>query len=314
MNLKKVRTGGIPDSRLELKKGMPNNRNLVPIVKNQTHFYNLQYIGTLFIGTNRQKMDFVFDTGSTQLWVPMDGCIGCANGNKYVPTDEFEATGVTDYISYVKGYVSGEVFTDVVRFTEYGFPLRISMLGVTYGEDNQGMQADGILGLSPSENQNDELLVKKLYFTKTIDIHAFGVSYLNEGEDSKIIFGGYDKTIVPSLDNFTWFDLVDTFYWSINITGVFHHGENLNASETVGVLDTGTSLVYFNYNTFLPIWEDIQSKHEECGINSGGWYYCYCDGVQNFTDITIQISGVNVTFPGYSYVEYNPPDGNFAGV
>lgn len=190
----------------------------------------------------------------------------------YVPTEEYEDLGIPSNITYGKGYVEGEIFSDVVRFTKNGFPCRIKILGVDYSVDNEGMNADGIVGLSPKESGNKELLVKKLYLTKSIDIYAFGVSYLFTDEQSKIIFGGWDKTIVPSLNNFTWFPLVNTNYWSINITGAFFAGVNLKPIETIGILDTGTSLLYLNYATFSQMWTKIKTKFTSCST-SNGWYY-----------------------------------------
>lgn len=105
--------------------------------------------------------------------------------------------------------------------------------------------------------------MEKLFNTKTISANAFGVSLKYQNETSKIIFGGYDKTIVPSFGAFIWFPLVNTDYWSVGITEVFYNGIPLNATEDVGVLDTGTSLVYFNNNTFQPIWADIVSRHAD---------------------------------------------------
>lgn len=128
--------------KYENSTGVHRN-NLPSVTKNQTNYSNLQYVGTLFIGTAQQSLKFVFDTGSTQLWVPMAGCYGCATLNKYTPTADYESLNISDSISYAIGYVSGKIFQDVVRFTKNGFPCRIYILGVTYGQDNSGMQADG---------------------------------------------------------------------------------------------------------------------------------------------------------------------------
>ena len=36
---------------------------------------NVQYYGSLYLGSGKEKHDFIFDTGSPWLWVATTGCI-----------------------------------------------------------------------------------------------------------------------------------------------------------------------------------------------------------------------------------------------
>jgi hypothetical protein len=49
-------------------------RNLKSITKKISNFKDLQYFGTLYIGPNKQKMTFIYDTGSSWFWIPTDLC------------------------------------------------------------------------------------------------------------------------------------------------------------------------------------------------------------------------------------------------
>jgi hypothetical protein len=48
-----------------------------------TNYFNYQYIGTIFVGSNDQPMKVLFDTGSTWLWLPSSDCPAneCARGH-----------------------------------------------------------------------------------------------------------------------------------------------------------------------------------------------------------------------------------------
>ena len=56
----------------------PNEENpirmLKSITKEITNFKDLQYFGELYIGSNKQKMTFIYDTGSAWIWVPTELC------------------------------------------------------------------------------------------------------------------------------------------------------------------------------------------------------------------------------------------------
>lgn len=208
-----------------IKDGEGVRRRLfMEIEKNFTNFGNLYYTATIYIGSNHQEFEIMYDTGSTVLWIPFEGCTGCGSGErKYFPSDTWTPSGQRHEIQYGKGYIEGDLGRDYVRFTKDGFPLVLTFMGADNGRDNEGFNVEGLIGLSPSAySNNQDLITQQLFNARLIKAHTFGVGYLhyNAGQ-SKITFGGFDKEIVPSEDLFTWFPLINRWWWSINISGVY---------------------------------------------------------------------------------------------
>ena len=94
-------------------------RGLEVIEKTMENHQNLQYYATLYIGSAEQEMTFIYDTGSTFLWVPLSNCSDCHTDNLYNEdsSNTFSTSGVEDSITYGKGSVAGIVFTDNVKAT-----------------------------------------------------------------------------------------------------------------------------------------------------------------------------------------------------
>jgi hypothetical protein len=91
-------------------------RGLVSYTKTMTNFRNFQYYSTLYIGADSKEMTFVYDTGSTTLWLPLEACAGCSSTNrKYTPTSTYIDSGTAATINYAQGSVSGTYATENVR-------------------------------------------------------------------------------------------------------------------------------------------------------------------------------------------------------
>jgi len=53
------------------------------IEKNLYDYFDIQIFSQIYIGSNKQKFDLIFDTGSSWVWVGHDLCNTCANPSKF---------------------------------------------------------------------------------------------------------------------------------------------------------------------------------------------------------------------------------------
>jgi Eukaryotic aspartyl protease len=96
-------------------------------------YANAQYYGSIEIGTPKQTFQVIFDTGSSNLWVPQIGCTHC--GNPYFGTKKskynhnisssYLEDGTDFEIMYGSGSVTGYFSTDDGTFFYYAYSVLV---------------------------------------------------------------------------------------------------------------------------------------------------------------------------------------------
>jgi predicted nucleic-acid-binding Zn-ribbon protein len=114
------------------------------------NFDDTQYYGQIAIGNPHQEFLVLFDTGSSNLWVPGSTCKNCGAHNFYQSNDSttYIANGTTFEIRYGTGSLKGYLSSDIVYVGNINDR-------VTFGEatDEPGIvfkeaKFDGIFGLA----------------------------------------------------------------------------------------------------------------------------------------------------------------------
>ena len=90
-------------------------RGLAEVNITMTNTQDAQYYASLIIGSNSHTATFIWDTGSSILWVPLANCTGCPSTNKYTTAPSYVSTGVANNITYAQGSVSGILANDQVK-------------------------------------------------------------------------------------------------------------------------------------------------------------------------------------------------------
>jgi len=250
---------------------IPLQKQYVPVVKNgKTIAYKTAYFGELEAGTPAQTFTVVFDTGSGHLVLPSISCRTetCAKHRRY---DRVASSSAVDIeyngtplkadakerdqivVSYGTGKVTGEFVQDKVCVggsTGTCVTLR-AVLAIDMTVDPFSHFAfDGVmgLGLDSLRLKPEFSLFGEMYAQNSQMLPQFSVflSRHEDGAESMITFGGYDKEKASSDIEWAPVALSELGYWLVQIKQV-RIGDTVLEDCADGncraILDTGTSLL-----------------------------------------------------------------------
>uniref|UniRef100_A0A669CWS8 pepsin A n=1 Tax=Oreochromis niloticus TaxID=8128 RepID=A0A669CWS8_ORENI len=247
--------------------------------ESMTNDADLSYYGTISIGTPPQSFSVIFDTGSSNLWVPSVYCNSTACG------DLFRLQMVTAVLHVQVGGISvaNQVFG--LSQTEASF--------MTY------MQADGILGLAFQSIASDNVVpVFNTMITEGLVSEPIFSVYLsgNSEQGSEVVFGGTDSTHYTG--TITWIPLSSATYWQINMDSVTINGQTVACSGGCqAIIDTGTSLI-------VGPTTDINNLNSWVGASTdqSGDAIVNCQNIPSMPDVTFTLNGNAFTVPASAYV------------
>jgi hypothetical protein len=259
-------------------------------------YTNVQYYGSISLGTPAQTFTVVFDTGSANLWVPSKK-FGSHAVYDHTRSSTYKADGSRFAIQYGSGPVSGTVSKDTLRIgsltvanQEFAEITVTSGLGSLYSTG----KFDGILGLafdSISEN-NLPTPFGTLVNNGALDEPVFAF-YLGktDGGIGELTFGGIDSSRYTG--DITYVPVTQKTYWSVNLDSVGVNDQQLTG-VTDAIVDSGTSFIYGPSST-------ISSLAEQVGATqySDGDYVLDCDG--SYPDVTFTLSGNTFTLTQSDY-------------
>ncbi|XP_067397570.1 pepsin A-like [Emydura macquarii macquarii] len=266
-----------------------------------SNYMDIEYYGTISIGTPAQEFSVLFDTGSSNLWVPSVYCSSapCSNHNRFNPADSstYEATNESLSIQYGSGSMTGLLAYDTVQVGSIVDTKQIFGLSETEpGSAFEYSQFDGILGLAfPSiassgatpvfDNMMNEGLVSQDLFSVYLSS--------NEQSGSFVMFGGIDSSYYTGSLN--WIPLSAETYWQITLDSITMNGEAIACSGGCqAIIDTGTSLLAGPST-------GISNIESAIGV-SDGTVRISCSDVSSLPNIVFTINGIEFPVPASAYI------------
>jgi phytepsin len=243
-----------------------------------TNFMDTQYYGEIALGTPPQPFQVIFDTGSSNLWIPSSECsyfsIACRLHNRYSALDSttHKEDGREFSIQYGSGSLSGYLSKDTLDFG--GLQIEDQLFAEALSEPSISFIAakfDGILGMGFPEIAIDKVLPP---FQNAIEqgllpepVFSF---WLNRkptkqgGEEDvggELILGGVDPDHYTG--ERTWLPVTRRGFWQFGMDGLYlgsvsptntNSGGESSLQQQLGkimgcksgcqaIADTGTSLL-----------------------------------------------------------------------
>ncbi|XP_047466064.1 pepsin A-like [Mugil cephalus] len=267
-----------------------------------TNDADLSYYGIISIGTPPQSFKVIFDSGSSNLWVPSVYCSSpaCNNHVKFNPgmSSTYRNIGSPLNIQYGTGSMTGFLAYDTV--TVGGLPVSNQIFGLSETEAPfmQYMRADGILGLAyPSLAASGATPVFDTMMKEGLVNQDLFSVYLssNSQQGSVVTFGGVDPNLYYG--TISWIPLSSETYWQITVDSVTVNGQVVACSGGCqAIVDTGTSMI-------VGPQDSISNINRWVGANyQNGDYVVNCNNVNQMPDITFHIYGQQFTLQGAAYV------------
>ena len=158
----------------------------------------MQYYCKIFLGTHKESMNVILDSGSNLVWVPGKNCQNCRTyTNKYDPflSNTSKISNEKVNITYAKGRVSGGIIEDSISFIKKhkagSSELTDFRIVLVDKEENlTGTLSDGIVGMGiDMEGKSRNSLIYSLYETGVISTPQF-TFYLSDSKKLSRLYLG----------------------------------------------------------------------------------------------------------------------------
>jgi len=233
---------------------LPKLTGGVPIGLN--NFADTQYYGPITLGSPDQPFGVVFDTGSSNLWVPSQKCPwddwACDLHNKYFSdkSSPYVKNGTTFRIEYGSGETSGFISRDLLKLGS------IHVQNQDFGEATEETgpsfilaEFDGILGLAFETISVDHVtpVWYNILSQKLVDDPVFAF-WLSKTPDLKLGGGEMDLGGIDTAKftgPVTYVPLTSDTYWEFTVDEFQLGGTSLSwcNGSCRAIADTGTSLI-----------------------------------------------------------------------
>ncbi|GJJ70347.1 hypothetical protein EMPS_02696 [Entomortierella parvispora] len=272
---------------------------------------DLEYYGTVSVGTPAQKVKLDFDTGSSDIWFPSSTCntSACKKHTRFNASKSktYKKDGRKWNIGYGDGSsASGILGSDIVNVG--GISVR-QTIGLATAESSQFASSpeDGLFGLAFSTIESvsgvktfmDNAIAAKAISQPVVSVFLPSVRR-NGGKGGEYLFGAIDKTkYTGNLHNVP---VSQQGYWQILIEDASYNGVSLKQTSQ-GIVDTGTTLVIVSDAAAKAIHGKIKGAKND---PNNGWVVP-CSLTSSKENVGFKLNGKTFNVP-LADVAYEPLD------
>mmetsp|Transcript_26124 Transcript_26124/g.42045 ORF Transcript_26124/g.42045 Transcript_26124/m.42045 type:complete len:371 (-) Transcript_26124:190-1302(-) len=261
-----------------------------------------QYFGEISIGTPAQKFQVVFDTGSSNLWVPSSKkkSILPDSHSKYdsSKSSTYVANGTNFAIQYGSGSLSGFLSQDTVTVGDLTVEKQVFAEATNEpGISFKVAKFDGICGMAFQSISVDGVTPVWYGLLDQSDskVFAFYLGSTNKQQQSEMLIGGIDEKHYTG--DITYVPLTSKTYWQFKVDSMTV-GSDVNEQNFQAIADTGTSLMAGPSPVMSAINKAIGAKK----MIIGNEYQVDCSKIDSMPTVNIQLNGKNFPLAPQDYV------------
>ncbi|XP_072399514.1 cathepsin D-like [Diabrotica undecimpunctata] len=274
-----------------------------------TNLHDMGYSGEIGVGTPPQKFSVIFDTGSTDLFVPSSKCINdvnnknlCNNLTQYdsSKSSTYHANGTGYFSEYGSGLVLGFLSEDSVEVG--GIVVKNQIFAEAIVQYGTFDDFDSILGLAyPSlSSQRIPPVFQNMINQKVLDkaVFSFYLSQAANGDKGELLLGGSDPKYYKG--EFTYVPVSEKGFWNVTADGISIGEQRLCTDRCNVIVDTGTSFILGpDVNV---IYEKIGAKAVPCNTNDTCYIIDCNTNLNDFPDLVFSFGGKQFTMPAKTYI------------
>merc|ERR1711988_490955 len=255
-----------------------------------TDYSDAQYYGHLSIGTPAQEFKVIFDTGSSNLWVPSSETSIIHWNPLHTKYDHkksstYVANGTDFSIQYGSGSLTGFVSEDTVTIGNVSVPSQL----FCEATNEPGLafkigKMDGIMGMAFQRIAVDGIKPPWYDILGTSGMENKFAFYLGKGSggNSEMVLGGVDPSHYTGEIHYV--PLTLDAYWMFKMDK-FSIG-SVSESDVTVIADTGTSLLAGPTDFITKVQEAIGATPL-----AHGEYTLDCSKLDSLPDVTITLNG-----------------------
>ncbi|KAF9401172.1 Vacuolar protease A, partial [Podila epigama] len=261
------------------------------------------YYGDVTVGNPPQTFSVVFDTGSSNFWVPSTHCnsIACFLHRRFdsEKSSTFKPNGTQFAIQYGSGSLEGIISNDnvevggvVIKHQDFGESVKEPGLAFAFGKFDGifglGYDTISVLGVVPP--------FYNLVNQKLIDEPVFGFYLANADGNTggQMTLGGVDSNHYEG--ELQYHDVRRKGYWEINLNKIALGDEEVDL-DAGAVIDTGSSLIVLQTALAEMINKQLGAKK-----NYAGQYTIDCSAVPSLPEFSFFFGKTKYTLQGSDYV------------
>ncbi|KAF9981943.1 Leucine aminopeptidase 1 [Mortierella antarctica] len=286
-----------------------HKRALVGVAPVRGDLLDKQWVAAMMIGSSQQEFSVIFDTGSSDLWVPSSNSFSqaCLSLRRFNPSKSstFQSLNQLWSINYADSLsVSGTIGVDDVTIA--GIKISKQTFGpasVVYGSQT-ALEFDGMLGLAFDSNSEIGAAtpVTNMMLQGQLDEPVVSV-WLNKASNQdkslsnggQFIFGGVDDSLFTGA--ITYLQVTSADDWQVTVDEV-HIGRKelpLSSSSAKAIVDTGSSYILFPDYLAVAFHREIPNSRYDDKL---GWQIpCALANSRTVGDLTFTLGGEKFSVP-----------------